>query len=89
MTILQKSPHQSFRVVQLAESVAICEALSGDCAPRTSKADRHNWGNATETEPAFLVYVGCREDEISGYLKTINTFYRCSTRLKTQISQKL
>ena len=77
-SILKVSPHGSFKVTQLCESVAICEAIKGDCAPRTSKADRHNWGNATETEPAFLVYLGCKEAEISGYLKTINTFYRCS-----------
>ena len=58
----------SFKVSQLSKSVAICEAI---------KSDRHNWGNATETEPAFIVYLGCNEAEISGYLKTINTFYRC------------
>ncbi len=67
-SILKVSPHGSFKVTQLCKSVAICEA----------KIDKHNWGNATLTEPAFLVYLGCSEAEISGYLKTINTFYRCS-----------
>jgi hypothetical protein len=66
---LKVSPHGSFKVSQLCKNVAICEAVKGD---------RHNWDNATETEPAFLVYLGCNEAEISGYLKTINTFYRCS-----------
>ena len=66
---LKVSPHGSFKVTQLCKSVAICEATKGD---------RHDWGNATETEPAFIAYLGCREAEISGYLKTINTFYRCS-----------
>jgi hypothetical protein len=66
---LKVSPHGSFKVSQLCKNVAICEALKGD---------RYEWGNATETEPAFLVYLGCSEAEISGYLKTINTFYRCS-----------
>ena len=65
---LKVSPHGSFKVSQLCKSVAICEA---------TKCDRHDWGNATETEPAFLVYLGCNEAELSGYLKTINTFYRC------------
>ena len=65
---LKVSPHGSFQVTQLCKSVVICEATKGD---------RHNWGNATETEPAFLVYLGCNEAELSGYLKTINTFYRC------------
>ncbi len=56
MTILKQSPNQSFRVTQLAHSIAICEALNGD---------RFNWGNATDTSPAFLVYVGCRKDEVA------------------------
>jgi hypothetical protein len=65
MTILNHSPHKSFRVTQLVESVAICEALGRDAA---ALRDRFGWGNGTDTEPAFLVYPGCREDEISGYL---------------------
>ena len=68
-SVIKVSPKGSFKVRQLCENVAICEA---------TKEDRHNWGNATLTEPAFLVYLGCSEAEISGYLKTINTFYRCS-----------
>lgn len=64
---LKVSPHGSFEVTQLCESVAICEA----------KIDKHNWGNATDTEPAFLVYLGCRKDEVLGYIKDFNTFYRC------------
>ncbi len=67
-SVLKVSPKGSFKVTQLCENVAICEA---------TKEDRHNWGNATDSEPAFLVYLGCSEAEISGYLKTINTFYRC------------
>ena len=62
------SKHQSFQIQKLAESVAICEALAGD---------RFNWGNGTETDPAFLVYLGCKQDEVAGYIKTLNTFYRC------------
>ncbi len=69
MTILKQSPNQSFRVTQLATSVAICEAIKGD---------RFNWGNATDTEPAFLVYVGCRKDEVEAIVKLFNNFYRCS-----------
>ncbi len=76
-SVLKVSPHGSFKVSQLCKNVAICEATASDCAERTSKADRYDWGNATATEPAFLVYLGCNEAELSGYLKTINTFYRC------------
>ena len=65
---LKVSPHGSFKVTQLCESVAICEATKGD---------RHNWGNATPSEPAFLVYLGCKKDEVPGYIKTFNIFYRC------------
>ena len=43
--IIKVSPHKSFRVSKIANSVAICEANADD---------RYNWGNATETEPAFL-----------------------------------
>ncbi len=69
MNILKQSPVKSFKRTQIVESLVICEAVGGD---------RLNWGNGTESEPAFLVYLGCREEEISGYLKTLNTFYRCS-----------
>jgi len=65
---IKTSPHGSFTVSQLCESVAICEATNGD---------RHDWGNATDTEPAFLVYLGCKKDEVKGYVQTFNTFYRC------------
>lgn len=41
MTILTKSLNQSFRVTQLCESVAICEALA---------SDRFNWNNGGEGE---------------------------------------
>ncbi len=61
------SPHGSFKVTQLCESVAICEAVKGD---------RHGWGNATDTKPAFVAYLGCQKDEVKGYVKTFNTFYR-------------
>ncbi len=67
-TPLKVSPHGSFEVNQLCQSVAICEAVKGD---------RNGWGNATETEPAFVVYLGCKKEEVSGHIKTFTTFYRC------------
>jgi hypothetical protein len=69
MNILkQSSQKRSFEITQLAQNVAICEALV---------SDKFNWGNATETEPAFLIYVGCLKEEVAAYIKTFNTFYRC------------
>ncbi|MDY6901035.1 MAG: hypothetical protein SWZ49_23580 [Cyanobacteriota bacterium] len=65
---LKVSPHGSFEVSQLCESVAICEAVKGD---------RNNWRNATPSEPAFMVYLGCFQNEVSSYIKTFKTFYRC------------
>ncbi len=68
------SPHGSFKVTQLCESVVICEAVKGD---------RYGWGNATNGKPAFLVYLGCQKDEVKGYVKTFNTLYRtewCAVR---------
>lgn len=70
---LKVSPHGSFKVTQLCQSVAICEAVKGD---------RYNWGNSTETEPAFIVYLGCNQEEVSGYVKTFNTFYRCECEVR-------
>ena len=65
---IKKSPHGSFKVTQLCQSVAICEAMNGD---------RYGWGNEEDDQPAFLVYLGCKKDEVAGYIKTLNTFYRC------------
>ena len=55
--------------MQLCQSVAICEALKGDI---------NGWGNGTETQPAFVTYLGCKRNEIQSYVKSFNTFYRCS-----------
>ena len=68
MISLNHFNNRSYQISQLCESVAICEALAGD---------RFNWNNSTETHPAFLVYLGCRQDEVPGYIKTFNIFYRC------------
>jgi hypothetical protein len=69
MTILEQSSRsRSFEIEQLTYNVAICSALKGD---------KFNWGNATKTEPAFLVYVGCARNEVAGYIQTFITFYRC------------
>jgi hypothetical protein len=65
---LKVSPHGSFKVSQLCESVAICEAL---------KEDRHNWNNATETEPAFIVYLGCQKDEVAEKIRYLNNALGC------------
>ncbi len=65
--VLKTSKHGSFQVTQLCENVAICEA----------KIDRHNWGNATETEPAFIVYLGCRKDEVAEKINYINNALGC------------
>jgi hypothetical protein len=65
--ITQSQVKRSFQITQLAPSVAICEASE----------DIHNWGNATEDEPAFIVYLGCRSEDVGGYVKTFKTFYRC------------
>ena len=62
------SPHGSFEVNQLCESVAICEAKNGD---------RHNWGNATETEPAFIIYLGCKKEEVAEKIRYLNNALGC------------
>jgi len=66
--IIKDSPHKSFRVSQLCKSVAICEATKGD---------RFSWGNATETEPAFIVYLGCKKEEVAEKIRYINNVLDC------------
>ncbi|MBE9048187.1 hypothetical protein IQ255_28000 [Pleurocapsales cyanobacterium LEGE 10410] len=65
---LKVSPNGSFKVTRLCESVAICEAVKGD---------RHNWGNATETEPAFVVYLGCKKEEVAEKIRYLNQVLGC------------
>ena len=65
--ILETSPHGCFQLTQLCKSVAICEAVKGD---------RYGWGNATNSNPAFIAYLGCKQDEIQDYLHWLNEFYR-------------
>lgn len=67
-SVLKVSPHGSFKVSQLCKSVAICEATTGD---------RHNWNNATETEPAFIVYLGCKKDEVPEKIRYLNNALGC------------
>ena len=66
--VLKTSKHGSFQVSQLCQSIAICEAVKGD---------RYNWGNATETEPAFVVYLGCRKDQVAEKIAYINNALGC------------
>ena len=65
---IKVSPHGSFEVSKLCESVAICEAKNGDV---------NNWGNATDTEPAFIVYLGCRKDEVVEKIRYLNNALGC------------
>lgn len=65
--VLKTSPHGNFQITQLCENVAICEA----------KIDRHNWGNATESEPAFIVYLGCKKEEVAEKINYINNALGC------------
>jgi hypothetical protein len=68
MNILNQSSSKSFQITQLAQNVAICSALV---------KDKFNTGNGTQTEPEFLVYVGCEKNEVAAYIQTFITFYRC------------
>ena len=65
---ITESPHGSFEVSKLCESIAICEAVKGD---------RFDWGNATDTEPAFIVYLGCKKDEVAEKIRYINNALGC------------
>lgn len=49
-------------IQQLCQSVAICEVPED---------------NATDTEPAFITYLGCQKDEVADYIETFKDFYHC------------
>ncbi len=66
--VLKTSPHGNFQITQLCENVAICEAVKGD---------RYGWGNATETNPAFIVYLGCKKNEVAEKINYINNALGC------------
>ncbi len=66
--VLKTSKHGSFQVTQLCKSVAICEAKGGD---------RYNWGNGTDTEPAFVAYLGCKKNEVAEKINYINNALNC------------
>jgi hypothetical protein len=48
MLTQQSSTVQGFKFTELLPGLVICEAAQ----------DIHRWGNGTEVEPAFLVYLG-------------------------------
>ena len=64
---LEQSKHSFYRITQLAPNIAICE---------TTK-DRHRWNNATKTAPAFIVFLGCDQDEVEDWIEKLNNFYHC------------
>ncbi len=65
---LERSKHSFYGITQLADNIAICESKRGD---------RHHWNNATETEPAFIVYLGCSKGEVKDWIEKLNNFYHC------------
>ena len=78
---MKESQHGSFKLTQLCQSVVIYEALNGDPL---------GWGNEEYDQPAFLVYLGCSQNEVKGYLKTLNTFFRidwCEVRQPKYLSE--
>lgn len=64
---IKSSPNGNFKLYRLCKNVVICQTAT----------DPHGWGNATEDEPAFMVYLGCKKEEVEGHIRTFNTFYRC------------
>ena len=64
---IKSSPHGNFIITQLLDNIAICEAFE----------DRHNWNNATENKPAFIVYLGCKKDEVAEKIRYLNNALGC------------
>ena len=65
-SLVQLAPKGSRKVTQLGKSIAIGEEIKGDQLRWQASPDRFNWGNGTDSQLAFLLALGSREEEISG-----------------------
>ncbi len=65
---LEQSKHSLYRITKLADNIAICEAKRGD---------RYRWNNGTETDSAFITYLGCNKNEVPMWIEKLNNFYHC------------
>ena len=65
--VIKESPHGSFKVTQLCQNIVICEDIH----------NKQKWGNETEDQPAFMVYVGSSREESKKYVQTFNNLYGC------------
>lgn len=80
MLTQQSSTVQGFKFTELLPGLAICEAAQ----------DIHRWGNGTEVEPAFLVYLGYNiPQERDEWIARLRSIWSIDTDITYRASQRV
>lgn len=80
MLTQQSSTVQDFKFTELLPGLVICEAAR----------DVHHWGNATENEPAFLVYLGYNiPQERNEWILRLRSIWSIDTDIIYRVSQRV
>jgi hypothetical protein len=80
MLTQQSSTVQGFTFTELLPGLAICEAAQ----------DIHRWGNGTEVEPAFLVYLGYNiPQERDEWIARLRSIWSIDTDITYRASQRV
>jgi hypothetical protein len=80
--LIQAAPIQeSFQFREILPGLVVCEA---------PVSDPHNWGNADENEPAFLVYLGCdTRSERDNWIVQLQTFWGVTSQITSRRSNRV
>jgi hypothetical protein len=80
--LIQAAPTQeSFQFREIFPGLVVCEA---------PMSDPHNWSNANEEEPAFLVYLGCNtRSERDNWIVLLQTFWGIKTQITSRRSNRV
>jgi hypothetical protein len=80
MTVSPLKPQADFDFTELLPGLVICEATH----------DIHNWGNGSDDEPAFLVYLGYNTpQEKEDWIYQLRTFWKIDTEISSRQSNRV
>jgi hypothetical protein len=80
MLTQQSSTVQGFKFTELLPGLVICEAAQ----------DIHRWGNGTEVDPAFLVYLGYNiPQERDEWIARLRSIWSIDTDITYRASQRV
>jgi hypothetical protein len=80
MLTQQSSTVQGFKFTELLPGLAICEAAQ----------DIHHWGNSTDLDPAFLVYLGYNiPQERDEWIARLRSIWSIDTDITYRASQRV